>query len=117
MGDKFDDDSFRKTLQELDHLMVDPGPLPTVENSERSAVSLEEISELLKQGRAEQIQAEKKAQRWQIAGFIVGVLTLLATLIIGAISISLQMSPQPQNTQLPQSASASVPVTSENLDG
>jgi len=58
-----------------------------LDNSERSASALEAIQAAIEQDRNERIQAEKSAKRWQIAGLIVGVLTLIATVVFGLLTV------------------------------
>ena len=58
-----------------------------IDNSERSASALEAIQKAVEQDRQERIQAEKSAKRWQIAGFVVGILTLIATVVFGLLTV------------------------------
>ena len=60
---------------------------PILNNSERSASALESIQKAIEQDRKERIQAEKSAKRWQIAGLVVGILTLIATVVFGLLTV------------------------------
>lgn len=60
---------------------------PILNNSERSASALESIQKVIEQDRQERIQAEKSAKRWQIAGLVVGILTLIATVVFGLLTV------------------------------
>ena len=60
---------------------------PVLNNSERSASALESIQKAIEQDRQERIQAEKSAKRWQIAGLVVGILTLIATVVFGLLTV------------------------------
>ena len=60
---------------------------PILNTSERSASALESIQKAIEKDRQERIQAEKSAKRWQIAGLVVGVLTLIATVVFGLLTV------------------------------
>lgn len=60
---------------------------PILDNSNRSVKALEAIQESMEHDRQERIQAEKSAKRWQIVNLIVGVLTLIATIVFGLLTI------------------------------
>ena len=80
-----------KSLEEISKEIADSVEVvedsPILNNSERSASALESIQKAIEQDRQERIQAEKSAKRWQIAGLVVGVLTLIATVVFGLLTV------------------------------
>ena len=80
-----------KSLEEISKEIADSVEVeedsPILNNSERSASALEFIQKSIEQDRQERIQAEKSAKRWQIAGLVVGILTLIATVVFGLLTV------------------------------
>lgn len=80
-----------KSLEEISKKIADSVEVvedsPVLNNSERSASALESIQKAIEQDRQERIQAEKSAKRWQIAGLVVGILTLIATVVFGLLTV------------------------------
>ena len=80
-----------KSLEEISKEIADSVEVvedsPILNNSERSASALESIQKAIEQDRQERIQAEKSAKRWQIAGLVVGILTLIATVVFGLLTV------------------------------
>ena len=80
-----------KSLEEISKEIADSVEVvedsPILNTSERSASALESIQKSIEQDRQERIQAEKSAKRWQIAGLVVGILTLIATVVFGLLTV------------------------------
>lgn len=80
-----------KSLEEISKEIADSVEVaedsPILNNSERSASALESIQKAIEQDRQERIQAEKSAKRWQIAGLVVGILTLIETVVFGLLTV------------------------------
>ena len=80
-----------KSLEEISKEIADSVEVaedsPILNSSERSASALEFIQKSIEQDRQERIQAEKSAKRWQIAGLVVGILTLIATVVFGLLTV------------------------------
>ena len=80
-----------KSLEEISKEVADSVEVvedsPILNNSDRSASALESIQKAIEQDRQERIQAEKSAKRWQIAGLVVGILTLIATVVFGLLTV------------------------------
>lgn len=80
-----------KSLEEISKEIADSVEVeedsPILNNSERSASALEFIQKSIEQDRQERIRAEKSAKRWQIAGLVVGILTLIATVVFGLLTV------------------------------
>lgn len=79
--------NFEEISQQLaDNAQIIEDP-PILNHSARSASALESIQKLVEQDRIERIRAEKSAKRWQIAGLVVGILTLITTVVFGLLTV------------------------------
>ena len=77
---------YKEIYKQLSAQQNDKEGISIADDTARSAKALEDIQLAISQEKEDRIKSEKAAKTWQIASMIIGILTLIATIVFGLLT-------------------------------